>query len=475
MKKIKHKLFFSYLITLLFVLLLLCASSIYFFNLNKESKSIELLQETYKTIESTIENKKSLNIDSIDRYVDLQNQFLIIFKNGKLGFSNQSKFRTETILEEIYYEIEDEIEHRLDEDDHHHDRQRELQERYEDYAFSEYIEIKDYNLIVNYFESGKDSYEIYLGIDEIYLDRSLDDIYMMIISLSIIIFVILIALGYVLINRTIDPMKQILAELKALQKEQDLSKRLKAITTKDEFEELTNTFNEMLDHIEKSVESIKQFSSDASHELKTPLTVIQGHIELLQEKEPTKEELLEVVEKIDAQQHKLQDIVQSLLILSRLDKEAEVKQKTSLDHAIFESIESNLEAIEEKGLELVINVEEGVYINFDHKYLAIVINNLLSNAIKYTNEGVITIKAHQESDHTKLTIKDSGIGLSQEDQQRIFERFYRVDQSRGYTTNGLGLGLSIVKKICDKFDIKIKVKSKIDEGSQFILEFENSL
>lgn len=450
MKSIKHKLFISYTITIFSILLLLSAVSIYFFKLNKEIKGMELIDSTYVKIEDLIYDKKNLNISELDKYLDFSNQFLIIFKNDQLIFSNQSRFKTLRILDKIQYEDE---------------------EKYEEFYDDGYIEIENYIFSLNVFEYKKEHYEIYLGLDEVYLEESLDDVYMIIVFLNIFIFLILTLLAYILINKTINPLKLILEELKSLEDSRDLSKRLKHIKTNDEFEQLINSLNKMLNNIENSVENIKQFSSDASHELRTPLTVIQGEIELIKNKDISKEQIKEVLLKVDNQQKKLQDIIKNFLLLSRLDKEALKQSKSSLDEVIFQAIEVNLDSLEKKSLELQLDIDENLEVFFEQKYLNIVINNLLSNAIKYTQEGYIKLKAKKEDKSIYFEIEDSGIGIKQQNLDKIFERFYRDDKVRTSSKDGIGLGLAIVKKICERFESKLEVKSQINKGSTFKVYF----
>lgn len=450
MKSIKHKLFISYTITIFSILLLLSAVSIYFFKLNKEIKGMELIDSTYVKIEDLIYDKKNLNISELDKYLDFSNQFLIIFKNDQLIFTNQSRFKTLRILDKIQYEDE---------------------QKYEEFYDDGYIEIENYIFSLNVFEYKKEHYEIYLGLDEVYLEESLDDVYMIIVFLNIFIFLILTLLAYILINKTINPLKLILEELKSLEDSKDLSKRLKHIKTNDEFEQLINSLNKMLNNIENSVENIKQFSSDASHELRTPLTVIQGEIELIKNKDISKEQIKEVLLKVDNQQKKLQDIIKNFLLLSRLDKEALKQSKSSLDEVIFQAIEVNLDSLEKKSLELQLDIDENLEVFFEQKYLNIVINNLLSNAIKYTQEGYIKLKAKKEDKSNYFEIEDSGIGIKQQNLDKIFERFYRDDKVRTSSKDGIGLGLAIVKKICERFESKLEVKSQINKGSTFKVYF----
>ena len=467
MKSVKTKLFTLYAITITVILLFLTLISLYFLQINKDNKTIELIDNTSYELDILMFEKK-VNLSDIDKYIDLQNQFLIIFKNKELVFTNQSKYKTQNILKQIDYEEH----YEEDEQEYHHEKEEHLEEKYKDFIDDGFIEIDDFIFTLSHFEEQNNHYEIYLGVNKKFLNKSINSIYKTIIILNIIILIILLGIGYILINKTIKPLKQILQEIKLLQKNQELSQRLKELKTGDEFEELTNSFNTMLQNIETSVESIKQFSSDASHELKTPLTIIQGEIELCKNKNLPKDELIQIIQKIDKEQKKLQNIINDFLLLSRLDKELIKSKKALLDKIIFETIEQNLEAIEAKNLELKLNIDDNLEINFDEKYLSIVINNLISNASKYTNKGYILIETKKEQNHIYLYIKDTGIGINKKDQKKIFDRFYRVDKVRTSNTDGIGLGLAIVKKICDKFNTPLELKSIVEKGSNFKLTFK---
>jgi len=467
MRSVKAKLFTLYAITITVILLFLTLISLYFLQINKDNKTIELIDNTSYELDILMFEKK-VNLSDIDKYIDLQNQFLIIFKNKKLVFTNQSKYKTQNILEQIDYEEH----YEEDEEEYHHEKEEHLEEKYKDFIHDGFIEIDDFIFTLSHFEEQNNHYEIYLGVNKKFLNKSINSIYKTIIILNIIILIILLGIGYILINKTIKPLKQILQEMELLQKNQELSQKLKVLKTGDEFEELTNSFNTMLQNIETSVESIKQFSSDASHELKTPLTIIQGEIELCKNKDLSKDELIQIIQKIDKEQKKLQNIINDFLLLSRLDKELIKSKKALLDKIIFETIEQNLEAIEAKNLELKLNIDDNLEINFDEKYLSIVINNLISNASKYTNKGYILIETKKEQNHIYLYVKDTGIGINKKDQKKIFDRFYRVDKVRTSNTDGIGLGLAIVKKICDKFNTPLELKSIPQKGSNFKLTFK---
>ncbi len=438
--------------------------SMFFFKQNAQNNSLKALDSSFWEIKKSILNNNDEYIKNINEEIELKELFLIILKNDKVLFSNQTRNKTSLILEEIDYKDEDK-----EYIDFEYERKKEIDEFYDDNEDKGYIELDDYVMHINYLEKKNNFYEIYLGIDENYVQKTQEEIDKIIVSVNSVLFVLLMILGYYLINKTISPLKQILNDLKILQKKQDISLRLKAQNTGDEFEQLSDTFNKMLEGIEKSVENIKQFSSDASHELKTPLTIIQGEIELCLQGDKSKEELKIVLEKIDKEQKGLQNIIQDFLLLARLDKEVLNQNNASLDKVIFDCIELNLENIENKNLELQMDIEENLEVLFDEKYLFIVINNLLSNAVKYTQNGFIKVLAKKKKDSIVFEIHDSGIGITKDDMANIFERFFRVDKVRTSSTSGIGLGLAIVKKICDRFDSTIDVKSELHKGSHFTI------
>jgi signal transduction histidine kinase len=467
MRSVKSKLFIGFASVIFIILLMLSFFSTQLFYINQENERIEQINSIITELTLFIEKNSDQKIQELDRFINLKNQFLIILKDEEILFTNQTRYKTDIILEEALEEYKEYFD-----DDHYEYREKYRDDHRRDhYKGQRDKKDDDYIILYELFEKNNSSYEIYTGIDEVLIDRHMDDIVFGIVVLNIVIFFVLLILGYVLIGKTIKPLKQILEELQVLQKGSDLSKRLQVLQTNDEFEQITNSLNSLLNNIENSVQNIKQFSSDASHELKTPLTVIQGEIEFIKNKNSSKEELQTVLSKVDKEQKKLQEIIKSFLLLSKLDKEVLKNKKASLDKVVFESIENNLEKIESKNLELKLDIQEDLYINFDEKYLFIVVNNLISNATKYTNNGYIKVSAKKENSNIYLEVCDTGLGIDVQDLDKIFERFYRVDKARSSFRDGVGLGLSIVKKICERFNSTILVNSTINKGSCFKIKF----
>lgn len=224
----------------------------------------------------------------------------------------------------------------------------------------------------------------------------------------------------------------------------------------------------------KSLERIRtDFVANASHELKTPITAIRGLSEsVIDHKSMDRDTMLHFMNRIHSQSIRLSQLVGDLMALSRLEVDFEEKQFTviNVNLLIKNSIKQAEAAIEQKNQELEVNFpDETVYVKGDRQNLSQLIDNLIDNAIKYTPEnGHVSVNLSLENNSTMLVeVVDTGIGISPQYQQRIFERFYRVDKARSRSLGGTGLGLAIVKNIAEKHGGTIQLKSLPGRGSTF--------
>lgn len=227
----------------------------------------------------------------------------------------------------------------------------------------------------------------------------------------------------------------------------------------------------------KSLERIRtDFVANASHELKTPITAIRGLSEsVIEDKDIDSETLMQFVNRIHSQSIRLSQLVGDLMALSRLEVDLEKKQFSviNMNLLIKNSVKSAEVAIEQKNQKLKVNFgEEPIYVNGDRQNLSQLIDNLIDNAIKYTPEnGQVSVSLSVENSGSYKTmlleISDTGIGISPQFQQRVFERFYRVDKARSRSLGGTGLGLSIVKNIAEKHSGNIQLSSQPGRGSTF--------
>jgi two-component system, OmpR family, sensor histidine kinase ArlS len=249
------------------------------------------------------------------------------------------------------------------------------------------------------------------------------------------------------------------------------SQRLNVEGTKNELKDLAGVINHMLDRIEVSYESQKQFVSDASHELRTPIAVIQGYANLLNRWGSKDEEvLLESIDAINNEAKSMQDLVEKLLFLSRHDKKTLKleKAKFNMCHIVEEMVKETRLVTVDRIIESPILQDVIVY--GDKQALKQAIRVFIDNAVKYTKNGdTISIKCENDAGDCIITVQDTGIGMTKKDVDNIFERFYRSDQVRNEKIYGHGLGLSIAKLIVLGHTGKIKVRSQLTKGTSFII------
>ena len=215
------------------------------------------------------------------------------------------------------------------------------------------------------------------------------------------------------------------------------------------------------------------FLSNASHELKTPLFVLEGYLDTLldgaiNDSNVNKKFLL----KIKKQTNRLNTLLGDLIQISMLESEgSQLKlEKINLMDIITNVKDTFKQVLQSRKSNLIVPDEKAVYILADKKNMEIVFNNLINNAINYSDSGDIIISLKYIKKNIVIRIIDQGIGISKDNVQQIFERFYRVDSDRSRETGGTGLGLAIVKHILLAHNIEIKVDSKVNMGTEFIFE-----
>lgn len=238
----------------------------------------------------------------------------------------------------------------------------------------------------------------------------------------------------------------------------------------DEIGELTNNFNQMVREL-GSIEVLqKDFINNVSHEIKTPITSIQGFAKLLEDDEISKEEKQEYLNIIVEESNRLLNISTNILRLSKLQNQEKITKRDSIN--VTEQVRKTISLLEpkwkEKNLSFNISTQE-IYYYGDEEITFQIWVNLIDNAIKFSKEdGKINITIKQENSYIIVKIKDNGIGMDENEQQKIYTRFYQIDQS--HSQEGSGLGLSIVKRIIDLSNGKIEVESKKNVGTTFTIK-----
>ena len=250
----------------------------------------------------------------------------------------------------------------------------------------------------------------------------------------------------------------------------DLTQRLTVPQSGDEIGRLAGTFNNMIARLETSFRQIRQFTSDASHELRTPLTVMKGETELVLRRPRPLEDYQSVLESNLEEIDRMTNIVDELLFLSRADM-GEVKM-ASLPvklESLIEDIHRQATLLgQDRQIEVLLGTTTPAVVLGDELRLRELLLNLVENAIKYSHPGgKVEVTLLIEGQQARVSVTDQGIGISDEDQKRIFDRFFRTDEARAHTKKGTGLGLAICAWIAEAHKGKISVVSAPGQGSTF--------
>jgi signal transduction histidine kinase len=228
--------------------------------------------------------------------------------------------------------------------------------------------------------------------------------------------------------------------------------------------------------IKKALAAQKQFTADAAHELRTPLAVMKTGIEVaLASNNPTKDQLLELTKSNLEEVEKLSEHTEALLILARENEKKKEGKMLSLDIcSLANKVITRLDIIaKQKSIEITFAGADSVFVLGSPEALETLLLNLVKNSIQYTpNGGSVTVEVKKQGSQVIVSIKDTGIGIEEKDLQHIFEPFYKADKSRAQFESGIGLGLSLVKKIADNHHAKLDVKSVLQKGTEVIITFE---
>lgn len=254
----------------------------------------------------------------------------------------------------------------------------------------------------------------------------------------------------------------------------NLEERIDVSSTKYELRDLAITINNMLDRLNKDYMRQKQFVSDVSHELRTPIAIINGYGNMVNRWGKEDEKILhEALDAILDEASNMQILVENLLTLARSDN-----QTLSFEYEIFnlslliEKTAEQAQMVDAGKQEIVVEVQPDIWVNLDFVKIKQVLRIFMDNAIKYTDEGKkIVAFCYVDEENVYAGIRDSGIGVEAEEIPRLFERFYRLDESRARVTGGHGLGLAIAKALVTGQGGFIRARSKKGVGSEFTIVF----
>lgn len=283
---------------------------------------------------------------------------------------------------------------------------------------------------------------------------------------------LLLGLNLLLRRRIATPLREMGEKAKGMGSRMDFSENMNYESGFQEIDTLAAAYQDVFRKMEAVIDSQNQFNSDVSHELHTPLTVIQAKSQVAREyaERTQNEDYLETLEVIDRQTNKMNQMIDDLMSLSRLKRGEEVLARETFDLAqVVESVCEEEMYVPGWNRQLDCELSEAM-ITADVNLVVIAVGNLLSNAVKYSEEGsVIRIRCGMKDGKAFCSVSDEGIGISEEIQDRIFDSFYRAEESR--TSEGFGLGLTLTKKIMELHGGQVTVESFSGKGSTFTLLF----
>jgi len=301
--------------------------------------------------------------------------------------------------------------------------------------------------------------------------QSVSDIRTTLVLATLLVGLLSIVLVFVISNRLITPLRRTMNVIQRMTTGQ-LSLRI-PVRGRDEYSILAHAFNTMTEKLEQIEKNREEFVSNVSHEMKTPLSAIKVLSEsiLLQEHAP-EEMYREFLQDITGEVDRMTNITNDLLALVKVDQR---EQGLNIGHfdlnQLVEDILRRLSPLaEQKKIALIYEAEREVEIDADEIKLSLTISNIVENGIKYTPRAG-TVRVIVDSDHQSaiITIQDTGIGIPEEEHDKIFNRFYRVDKTRDRETGGTGLGLAIARATVLLHNGSIRVSSNAEEGSVFVI------
>ncbi|WP_084159171.1 sensor histidine kinase [Paenibacillus taiwanensis] len=276
---------------------------------------------------------------------------------------------------------------------------------------------------------------------------------------------------YHITRRNLSPLFSITNAVRKMRNLPNLNQRIPIPVTPIELTNLARTINQLLDEHEELLEREMHFITNASHELRTPLTAFRGHVNLIKRWGNQNPVVLnQSIQALDQESQRMQRLIIQLLAVARHGKVSIKQDKVNLNILL----EEVLRQLWKQEYEIVFQLhdEQPTYVTGDREQLRQVAVILIENAIRYTNpHGRIDIRIMQSKQHVCFSVADTGIGIPQAEQSKIFDRFYRVDKARSRVTGGTGLGLAIARQLVNNHHGTITVKSELGQGSTFTVCF----
>ena len=294
-----------------------------------------------------------------------------------------------------------------------------------------------------------------------------------ILRLTIVILPVILIVTFLgalwISSRTFRPIEKIVATANSINDADDLTDRIALKKGPKEMKQLAGAFDRMFERLEKVFDAERQFTSDASHELRTPTAIILAECDRAKRKAETPEDYRESIDNISEQGKRMSALIDELLGITRLQQGTEryPLSKGDLSEFVTLSCEEFVPA-DDRGIRMETEIDPGIECSFNASLMSRVIYNLLQNAYKYGRDnGYVRLTLSREDSDAVIRVKDNGIGIKKEDLDKIWQRFWQADSSRG-SEGGNGLGLAMVKEIAELHGGSVTAESTEGRGSEFI-------
>ncbi|MBY0091796.1 two-component sensor histidine kinase [Priestia megaterium] len=433
---------------LLFILLVIANSSVYFiFKKTMEDNAIERLQAETSNVTNGLKQTSSTvkQANLLRAYLPPNGMIRILPKSGSplvVSVTDQTKE-----LQDLPYSYYSNEQTTIKEDDGHL------------YAISHTPVIWTNGEVV--------SLEVTEQIEDV--EQSLQTLKFILLIASLVILIPTIFAGRLLSKIILRPIKSLIHTMEEIQVSRTFKKIDLSSSSKDELDQMANTFNNMMDLLEENYKKQEQFVSDASHELKTPLTVVESYANMLKRWGMKRPDILEeAIEAIHSESLRMKQLTSQMLVLAKDESQWELHMEHVDAAAVCTQTIKHLEQAFERTIYLNIKTDHPV-VTADEKRLKQLLYILLDNAIKYSEKAVEVTIARNES--FMITVTDQGIGIPKEDLSNVYERFFRVDKARNRETGGSGLGLSIARKIVEAHSGRIEINSQEGKGTSVTVCF----
>ena len=327
-------------------------------------------------------------------------------------------------------------------------------------------EIDEYRIDGTYVLKIEKKLDSYIIVYKQGFSNKAEDVEDILLVLNPMLLLFLIVIGNKLIDKILIPIKTLTKSAKNITID-NFSHTIKMPKDDNEIKELIESFNEMIIRLRDGTKVLDRFNSDISHELKTPLTVIQGELELSLRKERGCEYYKNSITTSLKQVMEIKNLIDALLLLTKYSKQniANTFTKTHLDSIVLDVCDRYENHLKTKNIKLDIERLDSIVLDVNKFLISSIFSNILDNAIKYTtNNKGISISLYK-NEHIHFIVKDEGIGIDNNEIDKLTDRFYRVDESRNKDIKGFGLGLSIVKNSVELHDGVLKISSKKGLGT----------